>query len=168
MKNRADLAKAVVCWNKIGLFHLPYAQGTPSPFDSPLYWSITPDSIQSLTQPPIYIRGIESLSHQLILRLPKLMAMVSKLHKHLIKRGTAIGAVKPASDLVALEVASSEREILHHAQVKSTSSAASARIVSCSFIFDSLASEPHAFIGKLKYLQEGCACAFARFLSGTI
>lgn len=110
------------------------------PFDSPLHKSITPYSIHSLAEPPIHIRRLESISRQLMLRLPRLLAMVRKLNKAWSKMGTANGAVKVASDLIAVTDASSESEILHHVQVISTSGAASARVVPCPFSFDSLAS----------------------------
>jgi len=68
--------------------------------------------------------------------------MVRKLNKAWNKMGTATGAIKLASDLIALTDASSEGEMLHHVQVISTSGAASARVVPCPFSFDSLASFP--------------------------
>jgi len=135
----SQVVKALVIWNFMGIYQLPCALGQPSPFDEPRYWNIEPRTVH-LVDSPLSIRNLERASLQLLIRIPRLIALVRAIRQGNASTETSFAAIRLASDLLVFENKASEDELLYSVKVGRETDPVARNIVPYSFIFDGPAS----------------------------
>lgn len=146
------LGRAMLYSNTHGTFQEPCVHGVASPFEDPYWLDAEPASFTSTLTAEV--AALRKLSNQLIIRLPRLIAMVRWLrdfagrqrsersHTSLwTSREKRSKAMKLADELVALNNTAAENSLLHQVAVVTTRDPHDRVIIPYSFNFKSQASD---------------------------
>ena len=133
-KPASDWTRAVLYMNWSAIFIVPLFQGGPSPYETARWLAVDPAKCHA--KDPTSAR-LRHLSHQLLCRLPRLIAAVRSLTGPPASRSitTFREAIKLAQDLLLLEDRTSENILLHRLSVRKPPLPADALVVPYSFHF---------------------------------
>ena len=144
----SELVAVSVYYNWIAAYADPFTHGLSSPFDRCQWFGVDPARCHG-TEPDTF--SLRKLSFQLLIRLPRLVALVRELRgkERSARSATFETAINLAEALLVLEDSVSENVMLHRLRVCKTPHAADSLVVPMSFQFP----DNQSFEGKARALS---------------
>ena len=132
----SDFAHVIAYAAYDNAFRYPVAAGLPSPFDDARWLSLDPPA--QTAEAPVEALRLTRLSHQLFIRLPRLIAYMRAVRSQ-DASGSTIRTLELAEELMLLQHSEAENAVLHRVSIVATTDITDKAIIPFSLKYRSLA-----------------------------